>query len=95
MCRAELDSHADTCAVNHVACIIAYHGKVAEVSGFSSSLNTIEYIPIVKVVVAYDDFVMGETTILVFNQALYFEDCLPNILLNPNQMRMHGIIIDD
>jgi hypothetical protein len=35
-CRAELDSHADTCGVNDAAYIIEYLGQVAEVYGFSN-----------------------------------------------------------
>jgi hypothetical protein len=50
-------------------------------------------IPIVKAATAYTDSA-GITYILVLNQAL----CLPDLdhsLLNPNQMRAKGIIVDD
>jgi hypothetical protein len=96
LCRAELDSHADTCSLNETAYVIEYLGKVAEVSGFTSSLNTIRDVPIVKAALAYDDHESGETIILMFNQALYFgNNQLPNILLNPNQMRSQGLIVED
>jgi len=94
-CRAELDSHADTCSLNHTAYIIKYLGKVAEVSGFTPSLNTLQDIPIVKAALAYDEPESGETVILIFNQALYFSNKLPNILLNPDQMRSQGLTVDD
>ncbi len=37
-CRAELDSHADTCGVKNVARILEFHGLVTEVSGFSNAM---------------------------------------------------------
>jgi hypothetical protein len=94
-CRAELDSHADQCTINQTAHIIEYLGKVAEVSGFASSLDTLQKHPYSKAAQAYDDMETGETFVLIFNQALYFEDQLPNILLNPYQMHTQGLIVDD
>jgi len=32
---------------------------------------------------------------LIINQVLYFRDQLDNFLLNPNQLRAHGITVDD
>jgi hypothetical protein len=66
-CRAKLDSHADTCGVNDVALILEHLGKVAEVHGFSKSLQAMQDIPIVKAAVAYDDSNTGETYILILN----------------------------
>ncbi len=68
---------------------------MAEVSGFSQALQTLEDIPIVKAALAYDNPLTGETIILITNQALFFGDQLEHILLNPNQMRMHDIIVED
>lgn len=95
ICNAELDTYADTCGVNNVACILECTGQVAEVSGFVNSLETIQDIPIVKATVAYDYPESGETIILVINQALYYDNQLDNILLNPNQMRFHGLIVNN
>jgi hypothetical protein len=94
-CRAELDTHADTCRVNNMARILSYTGKVAHVSAFSPQLDVMTDIPIVKAAVAYDDATTGETYILIINQALYFGNLLPHILLNPNQLRANGIIVND
>jgi hypothetical protein len=52
-------------------------------------------IPIVQAGTAYDDPNTGETIILIINQGLYFGDSLPVTLLNPNQMRMNGLEVDD
>jgi fructose-bisphosphate aldolase class 1 len=39
-CRAELDSHADTCGVNNIARILEYTGQVAEVRIFTCITST-------------------------------------------------------
>jgi hypothetical protein len=92
-CRAELDTHADTCGVNNVAHILSYTGKVAHVSAFSPQLAVMPDIPIVKAAIAYDNAITGETYILILNQALYFGVSLPHILVNPNQFRANSIIV--
>jgi hypothetical protein len=94
-CRAEFDTHADTCGVNNVARIISYTGKTAHVSPFTPDLNKIKDVPIVKAAIAYDDSMTGETYVIIINQALYFDTALPHILLNPNQMRAYGFQVDD
>jgi hypothetical protein len=51
-------------------------------------------VPIVKAGMAYDA-PWGETYILVLAQSLYLGEYVPNSLLCPNQMRCHGIVVDD
>jgi hypothetical protein len=72
--RAELDPHADTCGVNHIAKILEYTDQVAEVSEFANSMQPLQNIPIVKVALAYDHPDTGEVFILILNQAIYFGD---------------------
>ena len=50
-------------------------------------------IPVVKAATAYTT-PTGVTYILVLNQALYFPE-LDHSLLNPNQMRVNGVVVDD
>ena len=94
-CRVELDSHADTCGVNEVARILEYSGQVAEVSGFSDTMEPLRDIPIVKAALAYDEPLTGDTVILIVNQALYFGSHLSHMLFNPNQLRSHGVTVED
>lgn len=94
-CRAELDTHADTCGVNNVARVLSYTRKTAHVSPFTPELSQMRDVPIVKAALAYDDSITGETFVIIVNQALYFGDSLPHILLNPNQMRTHGVRVED
>jgi hypothetical protein len=58
-------------------------------------MQSLRDIPIVKAAIAYNDSQTGETIILVINQALYFGSHLSHMLLNPNQMLAHRIIVDD
>ena len=94
-CRAELDSHADTCAVGDTAYILEYTDRVVDVAPFSDEYQQMEEIPIVKAAFAYDDPNTGETLILIFGQALYFGSKIKNALLSPNQMRSNGLEVDD
>ena len=37
----------------------------------------------------------GQLYILLIHEALYFGDCLKQMLLNPNQLQAHGLIVDE
>jgi hypothetical protein len=95
MCRAELDSHADTCGVNDTAYILEYTDRVVDVGPFSDEYSPMPEVPIVKAALAYDHPDTGETFILILGQALYFGQKLSNCLINPNQLRANGIIVND
>jgi hypothetical protein len=71
-----------------------YTGAICKVRPFNPIYKLVKNVPIVKAVTAYDTD-DGETLILCFNQALYFGNDLPNFLLNPNQMWLNGLIVDD
>ncbi len=91
-CRAEFDSHADTCGVNDTAKVLSYTGKVVQVSAYSPTVKKLENI---SAALAYDDALTGETYIIIINQALYFGQHLENILLNPNQFRVNGMQVEN
>ncbi len=46
-------------------------------------------------IIAYDDAITGESYIIIFHQALYFGQHLKNILLNPNQIRVNDVQVED
>ncbi len=54
-----------------------------------------ENVPIVQAGTAIDDPVTWETYILSINKGLYLGDALSSKILNLNQVRNHGIIVDD
>ena len=91
--RTELDSHADTCCVGSGAAILYKSEHTIQVEGFLSSLGSVN-VPIVTAAVAYDDPLTMNTFVLVIHQALYFEQLRHN-LFSPNQLRQHGIIVND
>lgn len=72
-----------------------FTGQFADVSGFANSLNTIQDVPIVKAVLAYDHPETGEVIVLIINQALYFGNQLDEVLLNPNQLHAYGSIVNN
>ncbi len=92
--RAELDSRADTCCAGATFHVIEYTGQTYEVYPYNPSYKPKKNIPVVKAVTAYD-MSSGETIILCLNQSLYFGKESDNALLNPNQMRANGVLVDD
>ncbi len=49
----------------------------------------------VKSVLAYGDETTREAFIIKLNQALCYGNTLPHVLLNPNQIRVNGIKVED
>jgi hypothetical protein len=90
----ELDSHADTCSFGPDAYILRDTDQTISVTGFLESLGTVKDVPIVTAVVAYDDPITLQTTLLHFHQSLYFAD-LPKHLICPAQLRANQIIVND
>ncbi|MFO0446847.1 MAG: hypothetical protein ACK51L_04175, partial [bacterium] len=56
--------------------------------------KAMQNVPIAQMGVAYTHPDSGITYILVLNQALYVRE-LPHTLINPNQLRSNGIVVDD
>jgi hypothetical protein len=92
--NSKLDSRADTCCAGSTTRVIEYTGQVCNVYPYSPKYKLRTNIPIVKAVTAVDHS-SSETFILCLNQALYFGDEMPNSLLNQNQMRYNGVIVND
>ena len=96
--RMELDTHADTCVAGSNCVVLDLTGKVAKVSPFcedDSTSTTFDDIPIATVATAYHCPLTGKTYILVINESLYFGDKMTHSLLCPNQLRAHGVKVDD
>ncbi len=75
--------------------VIEYTGQVCEVHPYHPKYKPTLNVPVVKGVTAYDDEKSGKTYILCINQGLYFGNDMKHSLLNQNQMRPNGIIVDD
>ena len=93
--RAELDAHADTCCVGAGFEMICEAVQMCSVEPFLESYSPVSKTPVTPCITAYDDANTSETFILQFHQALFFGEKLQNSLLNPNQIRMAGNIVND
>jgi hypothetical protein len=93
--RNELDSHADTIVLGRNFVILQYTGRECDVAPYSDSYEPIRNIPIVTGGTAITNKQTGETTILVFHEAIWMGDQLDKSLLNPNQLRHHAVIVQD
>jgi hypothetical protein len=79
----ELDSHADTCVLGHVALIFLDYDRPVIVKGYDPSLGTKTYATVSRAL-AYDDSVTGNVYQLVINQAIHIPH-LDHHLLCPMQ----------
>jgi hypothetical protein len=94
--RVERDTHADTCVAGLNTVVLDLTGKVVSVSPFcDTEYQSIEDVPVATVATAYDCPITGKVYILVINEALYLGDKMRNTLLNPNQLRAHGVQVQD
>jgi hypothetical protein len=92
--RLELDSHADTCAFGPGCLIVFDTGRLVCVAGFDSTLGTKSGAAIATIAVAYDCPTTLRTYILFFHEALYIPTMTTH-LVNPFQLRAHGVDIQD
>lgn len=94
--RCELDSHADTCVAGGNMLLIAEQNRSVTVSGFTKEFTKLYNIPIGTAVTLWQNPTDSQIYALVFHEALYFGDRLgASSLLNPNQMRKNGLIVED
>jgi hypothetical protein len=91
----DVDTHANTCTVRANCRIISVSEQTCNVAPYHPKYRSIQNCPIVQAGTAYTDPDTGITYILVINQAIYIEDDLSTTLLNPNQLRSNGVIVDD
>ena len=91
----ELDSHADTIVAGSNCVVLQYTGQECDVSPFSDDFKPVKGVPIAHVATAWQSPVSGQTYILVFNEALWMGTTMDHTLLNPNQLRHYGTIVQD
>ena len=91
--RVELDSHADNGVLGSDAVILEeYPDEIFKVYGYRKENGYVE-MTLVKAALAYDK-PNGTTTILVFDK-VFIDQSLRHSLINPNQIRDRGHIVDD
>jgi len=92
--RAELDSRADTTCAGATFIPLEFTGQECDVGGFHDTMTPIRNVPVATCATAYDHIGLQETVILVFHETLYFGYAMEHSLLNPNQIRANGLIVD-
>ena len=93
--RIELDSHADTVVLGSNAVVLHYTGNKCEVSPYSDEYEAISNVPVVRGATLWTDQNDNQGYILMFNEALWMGDSLPHSLINPNQLRAYGTLVQD
>jgi hypothetical protein len=93
--RCELDSHADTCVAGVNFVILDTTCKSVDVHSYSNELDVLTNIPIATVGTVWTQPVTGELYLLVINQCIFFGDRLKHSLICPNQLRSHGVVVND
>ena len=93
--RCELDSHADSIVAGGNCVILSYTGKVCDVAPYRDDYDTIDNVPIVNAATAWQSPNSGQIYILIFNEAIWMGDNMNLTLLNPNQLRHHGVRVQD
>ena len=91
----ELDSHADMVVLGSNAVVLHYTGNECEVSPYSDEYEAISNVPVVHGATLWTDQNDNQGYILVFNEALWMGDSLPHSLINPNQLRAYGTLVQD
>ena len=94
--RMELDSHDNTIVLGSNVIIMHYTHRECDVSPYADTYQPIQNVPIVSGTTAVTNTTDGSTHILVFNEAIWIMgNILDHSLLNPNQLRAHGITVQD
>eukprot|EP00978_Attheya_sp_CCMP212_P004009 scaffold8551_cov59-Attheya_sp.AAC.4 len=90
----ETDSHADTCVVGKECLVFHDFERPVNVSGFDTSLGSVNDKPVVSTALAYDDPLTGEVLIFIVHQAIHIPTMDHNLLC-PMQLRMNDVRIDE
>jgi hypothetical protein len=89
----EIHTHADTCVLATNFVILRYRGRECDVSPYTENYESVKAVLIVSSVTAWTDEETRLTCILVINEGLWMPDTVTASLLNPNQLRAHGITV--
>ena len=93
--NVEMDSHADTCVLGRNFVILHSTGRVCDVFPYTDTYDGITGVPIVTGATAWTCPNTGETFILVIPEALWMPENMSHSLVNPNQLRAFGSLIQD
>jgi hypothetical protein len=75
--------------------LVSHDDQRVSVNAYSDELKPLKGIMVATVATLYQDATTGDSCILIIHQALYFGKRLQSSLLNPNQLKNAGLIVDD
>ena len=91
----ELDSHADTTVFGRNFLIMNYTGRECDVMPYTDTYESVKGVPIVTAATAWTCQDSGQTYILIIHEGLWMGETMTNSLINPNQLRAYGCIVQD
>jgi hypothetical protein len=92
----EMDTHADTCVFGKNFVVLHYTGRECDVLPYSSSAyDAVTGVSTVSGATAWTHQNTGETFILVIHEGLWMPDSVDHSLINPNELRAFGSVIQD
>jgi len=89
------DSHANTIVFGKNCVVLAFTRRQCDVSPYTDTYASIKSVPIAKAGTAWTSPESGTTFILVFNEGHWMGNKMDHTLVNPNQMRLFGIMVQD
>jgi len=93
--RIELDSHANTIVFGKNCVVLAFTGREFDVSPCTDMHDSTKSVPIAKAGTAWTSSELETTFMLVVNEVLWMGNKMEHTLVNPNQMRLFGITLQD
>ena len=72
--------------------LLEYTTRTADVYFYEKEIAPINNVTIVSGSTAWDGHALGQTYIIVINDALYYGIKLDHSLINPNQIRAYGVL---
>ena len=93
-CRLGIDSWADTCCAGRHCYVEEFvQGKVVNATGFTSTLGSLNNLPIAHVLYAYDQ-PDGTTSVIECNNSIYLGEDMVDSLVNPIQCKDNDVCVD-
>jgi hypothetical protein len=93
--RLKLDTHADIIVLGRNCVILSHTGRECDVSPYTETYKAIKDVPIVTGATAWTCQHIGDTYILVFHESLWMGEMMDHTLINPNQLRLFGVQVQD
>ena len=93
--KIEMDSHAETTVAGANYYVLSHTGKECNASPCHDDHDAIQKTLIVTVEAQCQFQNAGQVHILVFHEALLMGEDVPQILINPNQMKCFGTVVQN